>query len=61
MELATLQWVHGFTHDRLLEPIVYIPPADAEEKYYRQIKTAGGTVLQGQLQQSSQLRPTGLH
>ena len=37
VELATLQWVHWFNHIRLLEPIGYIPPAEAEEKYYRQL------------------------
>jgi putative transposase len=30
LELATLQWVHWFNHDRLLEPIGHIPPAGAE-------------------------------
>jgi putative transposase len=37
LELATLQWVSWFNHHRLLEPIGYIPPAEAEEKYYRQL------------------------
>ena len=37
LELATLEWVHWFNHDRLLEPIGYIPPAEAEAKYYRQL------------------------
>lgn len=36
VELATLEWVSWFNHHRLLEPIGYIPPAEAEEKYYRQ-------------------------
>jgi transposase InsO family protein len=36
VELATLQWVHWFNHIRLLEPIGYIPPAEAEDIYYRQ-------------------------
>ena len=35
MELATLQWVSWFNHHRLLEPIGYIPPAEAEANYYR--------------------------
>jgi len=30
VELATLQWVSWFNHHRLLEPIGYIPPAEAE-------------------------------
>ena len=37
VELATLQWVSWFNHHRLLEPIGYIPPAEAEENYYRQL------------------------
>ena len=37
LELATLQWVSWFSHHRLLEPIGYIPPAEAEENYYRQL------------------------
>lgn len=37
VELATLEWVSWFNHFRLLEPIGYIPPAEAEANYYRQI------------------------
>ena len=37
LELATLEWVHWFNHQRLLEPIGYIPPAEAEANYYRQL------------------------
>ena len=37
VELATLEWVHWFNHQRLLEPIGYIPPAEAEANYYRQL------------------------
>jgi transposase InsO family protein len=37
VELATLQWVHWFNHQRLLEPVGYIPPAEAEANYYRQL------------------------
>jgi len=36
VELATLEWVSWFNHQRLLEPIGYIPPDEAEENYYRQ-------------------------
>ena len=32
---ATLQWVAWFNHHRLLKPIGYIPPAEAEANYYR--------------------------
>jgi putative transposase len=35
VELATLEWVAWFNHHRLLEPIGNIPPAEAEENYYR--------------------------
>ena len=37
LELATLEWVTWFNHQRLLEPIGYIPPAEAEDQYYRQL------------------------
>ena len=37
LELATLEWVSWFNHHRLLEPIGYIPPAEAEDNYYRQL------------------------
>ena len=37
VELATLQWVHWFNHIRLLEPIGYIPLAEADPNYWRQL------------------------
>lgn len=37
VELATLEWVHWFNHIRLLEPIGYIPPAEAEANYWHQL------------------------
>lgn len=43
VELATLEWVSWFNHHRLLEPIGYIPPAEAEANYHRQL--AGQAVL----------------
>lgn len=36
VELATLDWVNWFNHKRLLGPIGYKPPAEAEADYYRQ-------------------------
>jgi putative transposase len=27
VEMATLEWVHGFNHHRLLEPIGNVPPS----------------------------------
>jgi len=37
LELATLEWVDWYNHHRLLEPIGYIPPAEAEANYYRNL------------------------
>ena len=37
VEFARLEWVAWFNNHRLLEPIGYIPPAEAEAKYYRQL------------------------
>ncbi|MBT9511137.1 MAG: IS3 family transposase [Acidovorax sp.] len=37
VEFATLEWVSWFNHHRLLEPIGYIPPAEAEANYYQQL------------------------
>jgi putative transposase len=44
VELATLEWVAWFNEHRLLEPIGYIPPAQAEAKYYRQLASQAATV-----------------
>ena len=37
VELATLEWVSWFNNQRLLGPIGYIPPAEAEANYYRKL------------------------
>ena len=37
VELATLEWVSWFNHQRLMQPLGYIPPAEAEANYYRQL------------------------
>lgn len=37
MELATLEWVSWFNDHRLMEPLGYIPPAEAEANYYRRL------------------------
>ncbi len=37
VELATLEWVAWFNHHRLQEFLGYIPPAEAEANYYRQL------------------------
>ena len=34
VEFATLEWVDWFNNRRLMEPIGYIPPAEAEKSYY---------------------------
>ena len=44
LEFATLEWVSWFNHHRLLEPIGYIPPAEAEANYYRQLANQATTV-----------------
>jgi len=44
VELATLEWVSWFNHHRLLEPIGYIPPAEAEANYYRQLAEQAASV-----------------
>jgi len=36
VEWATLAWVHWFNHRRLLAPIGYLAPAEAEAIYYQQ-------------------------
>ncbi len=41
VELATLEWVSWFNHHRLLEPIGYIPPAEAEANYWREQQQLG--------------------
>jgi putative transposase len=41
VELATLEWVSWFNHHRLLEPIGYIPPAEAEANYWREQQQRG--------------------
>lgn len=37
VELATLEWVSWFNHQRLLESIGDIPPVEAEQRYYQQL------------------------
>ena len=42
VELATLEWVAWFNNCRLLEPIGYITPAEAEAMYWREQKCEPG-------------------
>ncbi len=44
VELATLEWVDWFNQHRLLEPIGYIPPVEAEANYYRQLANQAAVV-----------------
>ncbi len=44
VELAALEWVSWFNHHRLLEPIGYIPPAEAEASYHLQLASQATTV-----------------
>ena len=37
VKLATLEWVSWFNHHRLLEPIGYLPRAEAEANYYKRL------------------------
>ena len=39
VEFATLEWVSWFNNARLLAPIGYIPPAEAEANYYSKLET----------------------
>jgi transposase InsO family protein len=37
VEFATLDWVDWFNHRRLLEPIGFVPPAEAEAVFYAKL------------------------
>ena len=39
VEWETLQWVNWFNNERLLEPLGYITPIEAEEKYEQALKS----------------------
>jgi len=39
LELATLEWVAWFNHQRLHSAIGYIPPAEAEANYYNRLNS----------------------
>jgi putative transposase len=60
VELATLEWVSWFNHHRLLEPIGYIPPAEAEANYYRQLASQTSTV-RPDLNQPASTKPGAVH
>ncbi|MCA3400433.1 MAG: hypothetical protein INF87_12120 [Roseomonas sp.] len=54
VEFATLEWVDWFNTRRSLAPIGYIPPAEAEERYYASLAQSA---MAAQLKQNS-LRQT---
>ena len=39
VELTTLEWMSWFNHQRLMGPLGYIPPVEAEANYYRQLES----------------------
>ena len=41
VELAMLDWVSWFNHHRLLEPLGYIPPTEAEANCYKHLSSQG--------------------
>lgn len=38
VEFATLEWVDWFNHHRLLEPVGFVPPAEAEAAFYHALE-----------------------
>ena len=38
VEYATLEWVHWYNTQRLLEPIGHVPPVEHEQAYYQQLE-----------------------
>ena len=54
VELATLEWVPWSNNHRLLEPIGYIPTAESEENYFRQLASQAITM-------AARLKPISLH
>lgn len=38
MAPEAIEWVAWYNYHRLMEPLGYIPPAEAEANYYRQLK-----------------------
>lgn len=59
LELAMLECVSWSNHHRLLEPIGYIPPAEAEDNYYRQLTSQ--TATRTDLNQLAYMKPRTIH
>lgn len=55
LELVTLESVSWFNHHRLLEPVGYIPPAEADKNYYRRL--AHQTAYWSDLTHRASLKP----
>lgn len=49
VELVTLEWVSWFNNHRLLEPIGYIPPAEAEANFWWQQALASSITKAGRV------------
>jgi putative transposase len=45
IEYATLEYVDWFNHHRLLEPIGYVPPAEFEAAYWKQVHADDRAIL----------------
>ena len=45
VEYATIEWVDWFNHRRLLEPIGYVPPAEFEAAYWKEVHTDDPAIL----------------
>lgn len=62
LELATLEWGTWFNPQRLLEPLGYIPPAEAEDRYPLQLTVQAKhvcTQTTGPLRNSGRFKITG--
>ena len=45
VERATLNWVSWFNQERLLEAVGYVPPAEAEQRYYENLRDDSETAV----------------
>jgi transposase InsO family protein len=45
VEFATLEWVAWYNHERLLEPLGYVPPAEFEQAYHDRQAAPGGVAV----------------
>ena len=62
VEFATLEWVDWFNNRRLFEPIGFIPPAEAEERYFAMLNDkAMAALTQNKWPPAKPERFTALH